>query len=77
MYLPGITGMAFLADLKRMDKYKHIHVIVLPSVKSRDEIEKYKQLGAVDYLVKPSSYKEYVRVAKEITERLSGKNLIT
>jgi DNA-binding NarL/FixJ family response regulator len=47
MYLPGITGMAFLADLKRMDKYKHIHVIVLPSVKSRDEIEKYKQLGAL------------------------------
>jgi CheY-like chemotaxis protein len=77
MYLPGITGMEFMANLKRMDKYKHIHVIVLSSVKSRDETEKYKQLGALDYLVKPGSYKEYVRLAKEITERLSGKNLIT
>jgi CheY-like chemotaxis protein len=71
MYLPGISGAELLADLKGMDKYKHIHVIVLSSVKSPAEIEKYKELGAEDYLAKPSSYDEYVRVAKQITERLS------
>jgi CheY-like chemotaxis protein len=71
LYLPGITGAEFLKDLKGMDKYKNIHVIVLSSVKTPDQIQKYKELGATDYLEKPSSYDEYVEVAKNITERLS------
>lgn len=70
LYLPGITGAEFLKDLKGMDKYKHIHVIVLSSIKSPKEIKRYKELGAIDYLEKPSSYDEYVAIAKKITERL-------
>src|SRR3954447_10603649 len=49
-YLPGISGEQFLADLKKMEKYSKIHVIVLTSTKTEEEIEKYKQLGAEDYL---------------------------
>ena len=70
LYLPGITGPEFLADLKKMDKYKHIHIIVLSGTKSEKEIENLKELGSIDYLVKPHSYDEYVQVAKEITSRL-------
>ena len=70
LYLPGISGPEFLADLKKMDKYKHIHVIVLSGSKTQKEIEKYKELGAVDYITKPSSYEEYVNVAKEIAARV-------
>lgn len=70
LYLPGITGAEFLADLKKMDKYKHIHVIVLSSIKSEKEIERYKQLGAIDYLTKPSSYEEYIKVAKNIADKV-------
>jgi CheY-like chemotaxis protein len=70
MYLPGITGAEFLIDLKKMEPYKDIHVIVLSTMKSNVEIERYKQLGAVDYLQKPSSYEEYFQVAKNIKERL-------
>ena len=69
-YLPGITGAEFLQDLKGMDKYKHIHVMVLSSAKSPKDIERYRQLGAIDYLVKPSSYEEYVDVAANIKARL-------
>lgn len=70
LYLPGISGTEFLKDLKGMDKYKHIHVIVLSSIKTPKEIERYKELGAIDYLEKPSSYDAYVAVAKTIAERL-------
>lgn len=68
-YLPGITGAEFLKDLKAMEKYKHIHIIVLSSHKSEREIEKYRDLGADDYLTKPSSYDEYVQVAKMMAEK--------
>lgn len=43
LYLPGITGAEFLKDLKGMEKYKHIHVIVLSAVKTEKEIERMKQ----------------------------------
>ncbi len=71
MYLPGISGTEFLKDLKTMDKYKHIHVIILSTVKSPSEIQKYQELGAEEYLVKPSSYDEYIAVAKMIKEKAS------
>ena len=70
MYLPGITGTEFLSDLKKMQPYKDIHVIVLSTIKSDVEIERYKQMGAVDYVQKPSSYEEYLQVAQNIKERL-------
>ena len=65
-FLPGITGVEFIKDLKSMDAYKNICVIVLSTVKSDKEIERYKKMGAIDFLVKPSSYEEYVKVAATI-----------
>jgi CheY-like chemotaxis protein len=72
MYLPGITGAEFLKDLKKMERYGSIHVIVLSTIKTDVEIERYKQMGAVDYLQKPSSYDEYLQVAQGIKERVLG-----
>ena len=66
LYLPGITGAEFLKDLKGMEKYKHIHVIVLSAAKTEKEVERMKQMGAEDYLIKPSSYKDYLKVAEDI-----------
>ena len=70
LYLPGITGAEFLQDLKTMQRYKHIHVIVLSTIKTETEIERYKKLGAIDYFQKPSSYEEYLQVAKDIKVRV-------
>jgi CheY-like chemotaxis protein len=66
LYLPSITGAEFLKDLKGMEKYKHIHVIILSSIKTKKEIESMKQMGAEDYLIKPTSYKDYLKVAENI-----------
>jgi len=72
LYLPGITGAEFLKDLKDMEKYKQIYVVVLSSHKSDKEIGKYKQMGVQEYLVKPSSYDEYVEVARTIAAKLDA-----
>lgn len=69
MHLPGITGHEFLTDLKGMDPYKHIHVIVLSSHKSSQDIETARQLGVKDYLEKPYSYAEYQKVAAAIKRK--------
>lgn len=68
-YLPGMTGAEFLKDLKGMDKYKHIHLVVLSTVKSERELEKYREMGALDYLIKPTSYEDYVRVAADMKSK--------
>jgi DNA-binding NarL/FixJ family response regulator len=65
-----MSGADFLKDLKCMDKYKHIHVMVLSTVKTDKELERYKEMGADDYLIKPSSYSEYVKVAADIKSRV-------
>ncbi len=41
-FLPSISGAEFLADLREMELYKHIHVIVLSTTKSDKEIERYR-----------------------------------
>ena len=70
LYLPGITGVEFLAGLKIMEPYKHIQIFILSSSKKDKEIERFRQMGAVDYLVKPTTYNEYVKVAADIKSKI-------
>lgn len=69
-FLPGISGKEFLADLKGMEKYQHIPVVVLSTSKTDDEIEEYEKIGILDFVVKPSSYDEYVKVAEKIKAKV-------
>ena len=69
-FLPGISGKEFLADLKGMEKYQNIPVVVLSTSKTDDEIEEYQKMGIMDYVVKPSSYDEYVKVAENIKAKV-------
>lgn len=71
LYLPGISGAEFLADLKQMERYKFIPVIVLSTIKSEKESSRYKQIGAKEYLKKPTTYKEYLEVANYMKEQIA------
>ncbi len=68
--LPGISGSEFLANLKEVELFKHINVIVLSGSKTAKEIERYRKLGAIDYIIKPHTYDEYQKVALDIKTRL-------
>lgn len=69
MHLPGISGLEFLNDLKSMELYKHIHVIVLTSDKRENEIARARQLGVLDYVIKPFTYNDYRKVAEDISRK--------
>lgn len=70
LYLPGITGIEFLQDLKKMDKFRNIHVVVLSTTKSEKEIQRYLELGALEYIEKPSTYEDYIKVAENIRQKV-------
>ena len=70
MYLNGITGHEFLTDLRSMEPYKHLPIVVLSSQKTDQQIEKAKQLGALDYMEKPNNYADYIKVAENIKRKI-------
>jgi DNA-binding NtrC family response regulator len=69
LHLPGITGEQFLKDLKGMDKYKHIPVVLTATVKPLREIDTFHEMGAVDFIIKPETYQEYMDVAAEMKRK--------
>ena len=50
--LPGMNGYEVLEQLKADESLKDIPVLVLSNYGQKGEIEKSKELGAVDHLVK-------------------------
>jgi len=52
--LPGMDGFAVLAELKADPKTKNIPVILLTNLGQDADVQKGKELGAADYLVKAS-----------------------
>lgn len=52
--LPGMDGFAVLKEIKSDDATKGIPVILLTNLGQDADMEKGKQLGAADYLVKAS-----------------------
>ena len=69
-YLAGITGPEFLHDLKQMNLYKAIPVVVLSTNKSPMEIEKYKALGILEFIEKPNTYEDYLNIALTLTSKI-------
>jgi CheY-like chemotaxis protein len=66
LHLPGITGAQFLKDLKGMEKYKDILVVLTATIKPSKEIEAFRDMAEVDFLIKPETYQDYVNVAAEM-----------
>ncbi len=50
--LPGINGYEVLQTLKSDEELKYIPILVLSNYGQKDEVERSKELGAVDHLVK-------------------------
>lgn len=51
--MPNMNGLEFLKNIKRLDAYKSVPVIVLSTVDKPDVIDRAKKLGAIYYMVKP------------------------
>ena len=58
----GLTGLDVCHHLKENDMYKHIPIIIFSAKVSKDDIELGLEAGANEYITKPFSSKELIRV---------------
>ncbi|MAG28738.1 response regulator [bacterium] len=50
--MPKLDGFAVLKQLRAMDQYKDIPILILTNLSQEEDMSKGKTLGATDYLVK-------------------------
>ena len=53
MYMPGMSGLDVLKQLKSHSTYKHIPIIMLSSSDNEDQVVSALELGSDDYVTKP------------------------
>ncbi|HEY4336798.1 MAG TPA: response regulator [Puia sp.] len=56
--LPGMTGLEFLQELRNQDTLKETPVVVMTGLPNSDDMRQTKELGALDYVVKPGKFSE-------------------
>lgn len=62
--MPRLSGTQTLRELKNIEEYKHIPVIIFSSSLNVIEMHECRQLGALSYMVKPFTYEEYLLSAQ-------------
>ena len=62
LYLPAENGLQFIKSLQQNDRYNKIPVIVLSSLRF-DMVRDFHKNFKEDYIEKPSSYQDYLKVA--------------
>ncbi len=73
--MPDMHGFEVLQWLATGPEFKNLPVVVLSSSSDDSDIQKARQLGARDYIVKPHSFDELVKVLQQLHTRwLSGEN---
>jgi DNA-binding response OmpR family regulator len=67
--MPKINGKQILSELKRDPQLKNIPVIMYSTFISEKDNEELIQLGAADYLTKPSKFEEFLNTLYEILKK--------
>lgn len=62
--MPRMSGRQVLQELKKFDTLKDIPVIVCSTSSEIVFAEEAKELGAVEYMVKPSNLREFIKNLK-------------
>lgn len=52
LMLPGASGFDILDAMRKNDKWKNVKVMILTNLGQPQDMERGKQLGAVDYIIK-------------------------
>lgn len=63
--MPIMNGIELLRTLRSHDKYRMIPTFIISTTISSENARIIKELGAADYIRKPSSYESMVRILKE------------
>jgi CheY-like chemotaxis protein len=64
--MPILNGTQTLRKIKGDDRFKEIPVVIYSTSVNAHEREECYRLGALDYMVKPSSFSDSVEIAKKL-----------
>ena len=62
--MPGMDGLAVMAEVKRIKP--SLAIVVITGHATHDEVERVKELGAVDVIQKPSALTHYHRALERL-----------
>ena len=63
MKMPLMSGTETLRTIKSMTNFKHIPVVIYSTSMHKPEARECEKLGAIAYIVKPSSYADCLKTA--------------
>ena len=69
MNMPKMNGMQLLALLKQQPQFKSIPAYILTTALTPGQSMELKNLGANDYLIKPSSFDEFKNLLRSSLEK--------
>ncbi|MFX1515625.1 MAG: response regulator [Promethearchaeota archaeon] len=67
--MPGLSGLEVCRRIKQDDKLKHIPIIIFSAKVLNHDIKLGLEAGAEEYLTKPFSTKELVKLIKKYTTK--------
>ncbi|MDX1314800.1 MAG: response regulator, partial [Eudoraea sp.] len=69
-YMPGKDGFAFTAEVKQLEPFKHVPIIMLTSAQKREDMLRGLACGAGDYIGKPFDEAELLaRISSHILNK--------
>ena len=69
MNMPKMNGIQLLAALKEKPQFKSIPAFILTTALTPGQSEEVRNLGAKDYLIKPSSFEEFKNLLRGSLEK--------
>ncbi|MGH7940079.1 MAG: response regulator [Limisphaerales bacterium] len=67
--MPIMDGLDVLGWLAARPEFKHLPAIILSSSSADDDIQKARQMGARDFLVKPHDLNSYMEIFQNLRAR--------
>ena len=64
LHLPGASGYDVLSLMRSDERWRAIPIVVLSSSSRPSDIEYCSRLGAISYYVKPTTWDEYLAMAR-------------
>jgi CheY-like chemotaxis protein len=59
--MPKMSGIEFLTAIKKNRQHKNIPVIIYSTSSNPEDLRKCQELGATDFITKPSDFKELIK----------------
>jgi len=75
LQMPVMDGIEVLAAVKGRREFRHLPIVVLSSIDDPEIIREVRKLGAKDFLMKPVTMEERIKMVRGLHSRwLKGKN---